>query len=66
MSEDKDNPAPEGATAETSMTVSITTEALIDTWVAQFLHDSPVSRATEAMNYFTLTAIPALKAALKG
>ena len=34
---------------------------LLAQWAVEFLHDSPVSRATEAMNHFTTSALPALR-----
>jgi hypothetical protein len=60
--------APE-APAAAPATVSATNAApraeaidvLLGQWVVEFLHDSPVSRATEAMNHFTTTALPALR-----
>ena len=36
-------------------------DVLLAQWAVEFLHDSPVSRATDAMNHFTTTALPALR-----
>jgi hypothetical protein len=36
-------------------------DLLLAQWAVEFLHDSPVSRATEAMNHFTTSALPALR-----
>lgn len=36
-------------------------DLLLAQWTVEFLHDSPVSRATEAMNHFTTSALPALR-----
>ena len=36
-------------------------DRLLAQWAVEFLHDSPVSRATEAMNHFTTSALPALR-----
>ena len=36
-------------------------DVLLAQWAVEFLHDSPVSRATEAMNHFTTIALPALR-----
>ncbi len=36
-------------------------DILLAQWAVEFLHDSPVSRATEAMNHFTTIALPALR-----
>ena len=36
-------------------------DLLLAQWAVEFLHDSPVSRATEAMNHFTTIALPALR-----
>lgn len=34
---------------------------LVDRWVQDLVHNSPVSRETEAMNHLTVTAVPELK-----
>ena len=39
-------------------------DVLLAQWAVEFLHDSPVSRATEAMNHFTTIALPALRQCL--
>ena len=39
-------------------------DVLLAQWAVEFLHDSPVSRATEAMNHFTTIARPALRQCL--
>ena len=36
-------------------------DLMLAQWAVEFLHDSPVSRATEAMNHFTTSALPALR-----
>ena len=36
-------------------------DVLLAQWAVEFLHDSPVSRATEAMNHFTTIALPVLR-----
>lgn len=59
-----EQPAQEAPTADRPSPAP--SDAIVDEWVARRLHNSPVSRATEAMNYLTLVAIPALKTALKG
>ena len=39
-------------------------DVLLAQWAVEFLHDSPVSRATEAMNHFITIALPALRQCL--
>ena len=63
-------PAPEAVPEAPSATPTATPVAtskaeaidlLLAQWTVEFLHDSPVSRATEAMNHFTTSALPALR-----
>ena len=63
-------PAPEAVPEAPSATPTATPVAtskaeaidlLLAQWAVEFLHDSPVSRATEAMNHFTTSALPALR-----
>ena len=51
--------APPATPAATSKAAAI--DLLLAQWAVEFLHDSPVSRATEAMNHFTTSALPALR-----
>ncbi len=50
---------PEASPPATSKAEAI--DRLLAQWAVEFLHDSPVSRATEAMNHFTTSALPALR-----
>ena len=50
---------PAAALPATSKAAAI--DLLLAQWTVEFLHDSPVSRATEAMNHFTTSALPALR-----